>query len=69
MRLATTRISGTLRAARVDADSATVLDAADVGELLADPDWRNRALGGGRTIALDDLDYAPLVPRPDKMRD
>ena len=68
MRLATVRLDGGLRAVRVDDDAATLLDAADVGELLADPDWRDRAAAAsGRRSTLDELDYAPLVPRPDKI--
>jgi acylpyruvate hydrolase len=44
-----------------------LLDAADVGELLADPGWRVRAARVGRQLLLAGLDYAPLIPRPDKI--
>ena len=67
MRLATVRLDGAHRAVRVDDDAAMLLDAADVGELLADPRWRDRATQQGPQVALDGLDYAPLVPRPDKI--
>ena len=67
MRLATVRLDGGHRAVRVDDDAAILLDAADVGELLADPRWRDRATQRGPQVALDELDYAPLVPRPDKI--
>ena len=67
MRLATVRVDGAHRAVRVDDDAAMLLDAADVGELLADPRWRDRATQQGQQVALDGLDYAPLVPRPDKI--
>jgi len=67
VRLATVRVDGAHRAARVDDDAVTLLDAADVGELLADADWRDRAAGSGERLALEQVDYAPLVPRPDKI--
>jgi acylpyruvate hydrolase len=68
MKLATIRLEGAHRAARIDGDVATVLEAADVGALLAEPGWQGRAdTGLGATLALDDLDYAPLIPRPDKI--
>ena len=43
MKLATIRLDGGHRAVRVDDDVATVLDAPDVGALLADPGWRASA--------------------------
>ena len=68
MKLATVRLGGGHRAVRIDDDVATVLDAPDVGALLADPGWRERAAGAtGATLAVDGLDYAPLVPAPDKI--
>jgi acylpyruvate hydrolase len=68
MKLATIRLDGGHRAVRVDDDVATVLDAPDVGALLADPDWRARAAAAtGATLAVAELDYAPLVPAPDKI--
>lgn len=67
MRLATVRVDGAHRAARVDGEVATLLDASDVGELLADTEWRQRAARPGPHLPVADLDYAPLVPRPDKI--
>ncbi|MET0147476.1 MAG: fumarylacetoacetate hydrolase family protein [Ilumatobacteraceae bacterium] len=72
MRLATVRIDGHLRAARIDGPApdgtAILLDASDVGALLAGPDWRARAsAAGGASVATATLDYAPLVPQPDKI--
>ncbi len=53
---------------RVDADEAVEIDAADVGALLTHDDWRSIAeRADGPRHALDTLDYAPLVPRPDKI--
>lgn len=56
------------RAGRLDGDQIVPLDATDVGALLADPDWRQRAEGAqGKGQALADADLAPLVPRPAKV--
>ena len=68
MKLATIRTRGTTAAVRIDDDYAVETGDPDVGALLADPDWRTRAanallprhdLGG--------LDFAPVVPRPQKI--
>jgi len=72
MRLATVRLEGTTSAVRIDGDEVTVLDAPDVGALLAKPDWRRSAaetvpLGEVEPLALDALDYGPLVPRPGRI--
>ena len=78
MKLATIRINGTTRAVRVDSAPrltgpeperrATELDAADVGEVLRRDGWREWAAAAtGPTRAVDGLDYAPLVTRPDKI--
>ena len=47
MKLATIRLDGGHRAVRIDGDTATVLDASDVGALLADPGGRRRRHGDG----------------------
>lgn len=53
---------------RIDDDVAVEIGAADVGELLRDGDWRSRATGAtGARRPLDGLDYAPLIPTPDKI--
>ena len=67
MRLATVRTPSGTRAVRVDGDGLTDLGVADVGELLADPDWRERAAAGGPPLHPDAVAYAPLVPRPGKV--
>ncbi len=68
MKLATIRLDGGHRAVRIDGDVATVLDVTDVGVLLADPGWQaSAAAATGAALPVDGLDYAPLVPRPDKI--
>jgi acylpyruvate hydrolase len=68
MRLATIRAGGTTSAVRLEGDEAVQLDAPDVGAVLHWDDWRDRAAaGGGRHMPVEDLDYAPLVMRPDKI--
>ena len=45
MRLATLRVAGRTRAARVESDGgAILLDAPDVGTLLQHPNWEDLAL-------------------------
>lgn len=66
LRLATIRTSGGTRAVRLDDDVAVETGHADVGELLADPNWRDlRADGPRHDVAT--LDYETLIPRPDKV--
>ncbi|MGV9825712.1 fumarylacetoacetate hydrolase family protein [Gordonia sp. NPDC003429] len=69
MRISTIRLAGRTVAARVDDTAATVIDGySDVGTLLAQTDWREIAeSAAGDVIAVDDLDYAPVVPAPGKM--
>jgi acylpyruvate hydrolase len=70
MRLATIRTPSGTAAVRVDDDDdqAVEVGASDVGELLRDPAWRARAGGAdGTTHRLAGMDYAPLIPRPDKI--
>lgn len=68
MRLATIRTQAGTRAVRLDADTAVETGDADVGALLRHPDWRDRAAeAAGPTHSADDLDYAPLVPNPEKI--
>ncbi|MQA16336.1 MAG: 2-hydroxyhepta-2,4-diene-1,7-dioate isomerase [Pseudonocardiaceae bacterium] len=65
MKLATIRLDGRHAAVRVDGDEAVEVGAADVGELLADPSWRDRPDGSRHPLA--GVDYAPVVPRPSKI--
>jgi acylpyruvate hydrolase len=68
MKLATIRDGHTTQAVRIDGDVATDLGDADVRVVLQRPDWRTWAeavVGPTRPVA--DLDYAPLIPSPDKI--
>ncbi len=68
MRLATIRTAGGTRAVRVDGDRAVETGHADVGELLATPDWRAVAeAADGPAHDRAGLDLAPVVPRPGKV--
>jgi acylpyruvate hydrolase len=68
VRLATVRTQSGTAAVRLEDDGAVHLGAADVGALLADPDWRAwAASAAGERFAFADLDFAPLVPRPEKI--
>lgn len=68
MRLATIRLGDRHTAVRVDGDDAVEIGAADVGDLLADPDWRGRAAAAdGPRHRLSDVAYAPVVPAPSKI--
>jgi acylpyruvate hydrolase len=66
MRFATIRTDYGTTAARLDGDVLIPLDAADVGELLS---------GGGviperegsRPVPVPEADFAPVIPRPDKV--
>jgi acylpyruvate hydrolase len=53
---------------RIDGDQATDIDAPDVGTLLARPDWASIAReASGQRRPVSELDYAPLIPTPDKV--
>ena len=53
---------------RLDGDDAIETGHADVGALLAEPDWRTLAAGAnGTPHALASLDFATLVPQPEKI--
>ena len=68
MNLATIRTSAGTRAVRIDDGQVIGLDAAEVGELLAEPDWRSFALQHGPSSELTDaLDFAPPVLAPEKI--
>lgn len=68
LRLATIRTPDGLRCVRVDDDRAVETGHTDVGALLADPAWRSvAAAADGPTHAAAGLEYAPLVPQPDKV--
>jgi acylpyruvate hydrolase len=68
VRIATIRTNGRTAAARLDDEAAVVLDAVDLGALLAQPDWAVEArTADGPRLPLDQLDFAPLVLRPEKV--
>lgn len=68
MKLATIRTATGTAAVRVDADAAVELGAADLGEFLARPGWKEAAAAAdGARHDLAGLDYATLVPRPEKV--
>jgi acylpyruvate hydrolase len=68
MKLATIRTDSGNRAVRVDADGAVETGHADLGELLRVSGWRDVALGAaGATHDLRSLEFAPLVPNPEKV--
>jgi acylpyruvate hydrolase len=68
MRLATIRHGAGLSAVRIDGDTAIECGSEDVGALLKMEDWRNVAAHArGRTHAVGDLSYAPVVPQPSKI--
>jgi acylpyruvate hydrolase len=53
---------------RIDADAAVETGHADVGALLATPDWRRAAAAAdGARHALDSLTYETLIPHPEKV--
>jgi acylpyruvate hydrolase len=68
MKLATIRTSSGTAAVRVDDDGAVELGSVDLGEFLARPDWRTVAeSAAGARHEPSGLDYAPPVPRPEKI--
>lgn len=68
MRLATIRRGDGTVAARVDDGGVVAIEGAgDLRALLALPDWRERAAVAGPALDPASVDYAPLVPSPDKV--
>ncbi|GIJ56936.1 fumarylacetoacetate hydrolase family protein [Virgisporangium aurantiacum] len=67
MRLATVRTDTGTRAARVAADDAVLLPAADLNELLRMPDWESLAADDGPRFRPREDGFAPAVPRPNKI--
>ncbi len=68
MRLATIRTDDGHQCVRVDENVAVETGHRDVGDLLADPNWRGHAATvNGAHHGLDSLDYASLVLRPEKI--
>lgn len=67
MKLATIQIDGQTRAARVEGSRYVLLDFADVGEVLSQPDWRDLAQADGETIDADGVRLLPVVLKPSKI--
>jgi len=68
MRLATIRTATGDRAVRLDGGTAVETGDADVRALLEHPNWRDRAAtAAGPAHDVAGLDYAPLVPSPEKI--
>jgi acylpyruvate hydrolase len=68
VKLATIRDGERTLAVRIDGDEAVELAAADVGEVLRRDGWRVwAAAADGPRRPVGGLDYAPVVPAPDKI--
>ncbi|WTD39676.1 fumarylacetoacetate hydrolase family protein (plasmid) [Streptomyces sp. NBC_01643] len=69
MRVTTIRTAWGTAAGRVEGNKIVQLPFADVGELLSSgSDWRERAEAtDGIAVPVDEADFAPLVPRPEKI--
>lgn len=68
MKLATVRVEGGTRAVRVDGDDLVDLGVADLGDFLAQEDWRDVAAAATRVIGrVSGVEFAPLVARPSKV--
>jgi acylpyruvate hydrolase len=68
LKLATIRNGGGTIAVRVEDDHVVELAAPDVGDLLRQDGWQDRAATAtGARRPIDGLDFAPVVTRPDKV--
>lgn len=67
MRLVTVRTEGGTAAGRLEGGEIALLPQRDLGELLALPDWRERAEAPGRRVPAEEASLAPVVPRPAKI--
>jgi len=68
VKLATVRTPSGTAAVRLDDDGAVHLGASDLGAFLADPNWKERAASAaGERFDTAELDFAPLVARPEKI--
>ncbi|GAA4094901.1 fumarylacetoacetate hydrolase family protein [Actinomadura miaoliensis] len=68
MKLATVRTDEGTRAARLTDDGHVLLDAPDVGALLARDDWADVAASArGQALPVAEAVFAPVVPRPGKI--
>lgn len=68
VKLATLRIHGGTRAARIEGDAAVLLDSPDVGALLNDGRYPGIATASStERVPLAECDFAPVIPDPDKI--
>jgi acylpyruvate hydrolase len=68
VKLATLRIHGGTRAARIEGDTAVLLDSPDVGALLNDARYPGIATASStERVPLAECDFAPVIPNPDKI--
>ncbi|MFD7276253.1 fumarylacetoacetate hydrolase family protein [Streptomyces sp. NPDC059862] len=68
MKLATIRRDGATRAVRLDGEVLVDLGVPDVGALLRQDDWAERAAAAsGPTYSAAGADFAPVVPAPSKV--
>ncbi|MBW8484116.1 fumarylacetoacetate hydrolase family protein [Actinomadura parmotrematis] len=68
MKLATIRTGEGTRAVRLDGGRLVDLGYPDLGALLAEPDWREKAAAEGTTTYdAEGADFAPVVPDPSKV--
>lgn len=68
MKLATIRTPTGTAAVRIDDAEAVETGFRDLGALLSEPDWTEKASrAAGVTHDVAGLDYAPVVPRPEKI--
>jgi acylpyruvate hydrolase len=68
MKVATIRTCADTRAARIEDDHVVLLEVSDVRALLdLGADWRDYATRSGRVLPLEDVSFAPVVPRPEKI--
>ena len=69
MRLATVRIGASAtQAARIEGETAVLLSASDLGELMRNPDWRSAAAAeSGREVAVADVAFVAPIATPGKV--
>jgi acylpyruvate hydrolase len=68
VRLVTARVGGAERAARVEGESLVLLEAPNVGALLASgPGWPAAAAADGERVAAAGVPLGKLVPAPEKV--
>lgn len=67
MRLATVGYADSTFAARVEDDHVELLGAPDLGAMLERADWRDHANATIRIVSVEEVRFAPVVPRPHKI--